>query len=121
MEPVQPGPRDHIVTRGLDERLSSLPPDVVDVALLDGAEAPARLARHVMEEIRRELAADDKSSDEQAHRVNQLLGDVLHDGRVEELALPARLLQGIRSRSPLGDVLPSPPLPATPFSVSDLL
>ena len=38
-----------------------------------------------------------------------------------EVALPARVLHGIRSRSPLGDVVPLPPLPATPFSQSDLL
>src|SRR6187549_2458817 len=42
-------------------------------------------------------------------------------GSDAEIALPARVLQGIRGRSPLGDVVPLPPLPATPFSQSDLL
>ena len=37
------------------------------------------------------------------------------------VALPARVLRGIKERSPLGDVRPLPPLPATPFSQSDLL
>lgn len=35
--------------------------------------------------------------------------------------LPARILQGISERSPLGSVAPLPPLPATPLSQNDLL
>jgi superfamily II DNA or RNA helicase/HKD family nuclease len=73
-----------------------------------------------MEELRRELDADDDSTDGRAARVNDLLRGAIGEGDAE-LALPARLLQGIKGRSPLGDVIPLPPLPATPFSQSDLL
>ena len=38
-----------------------------------------------------------------------------------QIALPPRVLLGIKGRSPLGDPLPLPALPATPFSQSDLL
>jgi superfamily II DNA or RNA helicase/HKD family nuclease len=121
MGTTEPGPRDHLVTRGLGRDLKDLSPEVIDEAPLDGAEAPDRLARHVMEELRRELAADDDSADEKADRVNALLRRVGADSGDAELMVPARLLQGIKGRSPLGDVLPLPPLPATPFSQSDLL
>ena len=74
-----------------------------------------------MDELRRELAASDDPSDTQAGRVNAVLGDVLADSADAEVRLPARILRGIKDRSPLGDVVPLPPLPATPFSQSDLL
>jgi superfamily II DNA or RNA helicase/HKD family nuclease len=121
MGTTEPGPRDHLVTRGLERDLKDLSPDVVDEARLDGAEAPDRLARHLMEELRRGLAADDDSADEKAARVNALLRDVGNESSDAELMVPARVLQGIKGRSPLGDVVPLPPLPATPFSQSDLL
>src|SRR4051794_24677687 len=74
-----------------------------------------------MEELRRSLAADD-AADTQAARVNQVLRDLVdRDDLDAEVALPARLLQGIKARSSLGDVLPLPAAPATPFSQSDLL
>ncbi len=88
---------------------------------LDPAEGPERLARHAMEQIRRDLAAEE-SSDTQASRVNALLGD-LADGDAEDsqLEIPPQVLLGIRARSPLGDPLPLPIAPATPLSQSDLL
>jgi len=95
--------------------------EVIGEAPLDGAEAPERLARHVMDELRCELAADEDPSDEQAGRVNALLAGAIRDSSDAEVLVPARVLRGIKGRSPLGDVLPLPPLPATPFSQSDLL
>jgi superfamily II DNA or RNA helicase/HKD family nuclease len=121
MAAIDPGPRDHLVTRALQRALSDLDAEVLVHQPLDPAEAPDRLARHFMEELRRELD-DDESSDEKAERVNQLLDQL--GGSVGEragLVLPTRLLTGIQERSPLGGVLPMPSPPATPFSQSDLL
>lgn len=121
MSSTQPGPRDHILTRGLERDLERLDPEVVEYAPLDRAEAPDRLARHAMEELRRELAGDDDSADEQAERVNGVMRTVASEGADAEITVPTRVLRGIKGRSPLGDVVPLPPLPATPFSQSDLL
>lgn len=74
-----------------------------------------------MGELRRTLDAEDVA-DTQAARVNDVLRNFAgSDAADAEIARPPRVLQGIRARSPLGDVLPAPPLPATPFSQSDLL
>jgi len=116
-----PGPRDHLYTRALEAALRGVEVDLRIDEALDAAEAPSRLARHAMEEIRRGLDADE-SADAQAARVNGLLerltGSIGTDG---ELLLPARLLQGIQARTPLGEPIALPPSPATPFSQSDLL
>jgi superfamily II DNA or RNA helicase/HKD family nuclease len=90
------------------------------IAGLDPAEAAARLARHAMDEIRRELGDREASADAQASRVNAVLQGLTTDANAS-VALPARVLQGIQERSPLGDPLPLPPLPATPLGQSDLL
>jgi superfamily II DNA or RNA helicase/HKD family nuclease len=114
-----PGPRDHLITRSLERDLSGLEAVLRDEHPLDPAEAPERLARHAMSELRRGLDSDDPS-DAQARQVNDVLRSF---GGVAdaEVALPARILQRIKARSPLGDVVPLPPPPATPFSQSDLL
>ena len=85
------------------------------------AEARARLARHAMEVIQGGLD-EEAPSDAQADQVNQLIR-LLDQADVSEtdVALPARILRGITRRSPLGDPVPLPPAPATPFSQSDLL
>ena len=116
-----PGPRDHLITLGLRRDLSELSPEIVDEQRLDPAEAPDRLARHAMDELRAALAGEE-SADVQAERVNGLLRALQDaDSSDAEIALPARLLQGIKARSPLGIAVPLPPSPATPFSQSDLL
>jgi HKD family nuclease len=121
MASTDPGPRDHLITRSLERDLSDLDAEVRDEQHLDPAEAPERLSRHAMGELKRRLDGDEPA-DAQARRVNEILrqfgGDETTDA---EVALPARLLQGIKARSPLGDVVPLPPPPATPFSQSDLL
>jgi HKD family nuclease len=121
MAATDPGPRDHLITRALERDLAAIARDVLEESPLDAAEAPERLARHAMAELRRELGAEDESADAQARRVNELLGSLAGDSVDGKVALPARLLQGIKGRSPFGDVVPLPPLPATPFSQSDLL
>ncbi len=121
MTSTSPGPRDQLITRLLEELLAGLDGEVLDTQRLDPAEAPERLARHLMESLRRALDPD-VPADDQAARVNALLDRIGGDGSAgDAVVMPARLLQGIRSRSALGDVVPLPPSPATPFSQSDLL
>src|SRR5450755_4205626 len=118
---TDPGPRDHLITRALTRELEDLDPEVLVETPLDAAEAPERLARHAMDEIRRQLD-DDESADRQVGRVNDALRDLAGDGYNErEVVQPPRVLQGIKGRSQLGQLLPLPPLPATPYSQSDLL
>jgi superfamily II DNA or RNA helicase/HKD family nuclease len=121
MSSVEPGPRDHLVTRGLERELEAVEPEAIETARLDAAEAPDRLARHAMDELRRSLSGD-ASADDQARRTNAVLEQIA-PGNIESIGIaePARVLQGIKGRSPVGDLVPLPPLPATPFSQSDLL
>src|SRR4051794_3836813 len=121
MAATDPGPRDHLITRALECDLSALDAEVLDEQPLDPPEASDRLARHAMGELR--VALDGaESADAQAERVNALLRSFDQSDELDaEVALPARVLQGIKGRSPLGDVVPLPPPPATPFSQSDLL
>ena len=121
MAATDPGPRDHLITRSLERALGDLDPEAVDKKRLDSVEAPERLARHAMGELRSELASD-QSADAQAELINQVLRQVSGDDVVDaEVALPARVLHGIKGRSTLGEIVALPPLPATPFSQSDLL
>src|SRR4051812_9252508 len=122
MSAVQPGPRDHLVRRALERALAELSPDLIEQSPLDPAEAPSRLARHALEEIARILDKE-QPADDQARRVNEVLRRLAGDGEDtdSEVALPAKILHGIRARTPLGDPAPLAPLPATPLSQSDLL
>lgn len=121
---LKPGPRDHLITRALERLLQQLDAEFRVDAALDAAEAPERLARHAMAEIVRQLAAGDEGADIQASRLNDLLRRLVvdeDDWAEAEVVVPARVLSGIRARSPLGQPVALPPLPATPFSQSDLL
>jgi hypothetical protein len=119
---LNPGPRDHLLTRALREAIAGLDPELVRDGDLDPAEAPERLARHLMAEVRRALGVED-SADIQAEQVNSLLSDALpaEESNAAEIVLPARILQGISERTALGSVAPLPEAPSTPFSQSDLL
>lgn len=121
MSEITPGPRDHLVTRELERAIRDVPNPFVIEEPLDAVEGPDRLARHAMGELRRALDPE-ASADEQADRVNTILADLstgAADGAL--VALPARVLRGIRARSALGGPLDLPPAPATPFGQSDLL
>ena len=72
MAATDPGPRDHLVTRALERALTALDPEVLDEHPLDPAEAPDRLARHAMAELRVNLDGED-SADAQAERVNAIV------------------------------------------------
>src|SRR4051812_186173 len=99
MAAAGPGPRDHLITRSLERDLASLAPETVDAKNLDPVEAPERLARHAMQELRRELAGDDEPADAQARRVNDVLRIATGQRDLEsEVAIPARVLQGIKDR-----------------------
>jgi superfamily II DNA or RNA helicase/HKD family nuclease len=73
-----------------------------------------------MNEIRRDLGGID-TSDEQAGHINELLAGLPDPDPGAVVQIPARILLGIKGRSPLGDPLSLPASPATPFSQSDLL
>ena len=121
MASTDPGPRDQLITRSLERKLRGLDEEIRIEEALDTAEAAGRLARHAMEELRRRLDGEEPS-DQKADRVNRVLREFGGDTENSaEVALPARVLQGIRRRSPLGEVIPLPPPPATPLSQSDLL
>ena len=121
MGTTDPGPRDHLVTRALERALTALDAELLDEHPLDPSEAPDRLARHAMAELRVNLDGED-SADAQAERVNSIVRTFADGDEPDpQVSLPARVLQGIKGRSPLGDVMPLPPPPATPFSQSDLL
>ncbi|HWF51614.1 MAG TPA: DEAD/DEAH box helicase family protein, partial [Solirubrobacteraceae bacterium] len=123
IDSMAPGPRDHLITRDLEQELDRIDPEVRVEVPLDPAEGPSRLARHAMREVERELAVDETAV-VQAERLNGVLRQLVgaREGRPPgELALPPRVLYGIKARSPLGDPVDLPALPATPFSQSDLL
>jgi len=123
IDPMAPGPRDHLITRDLEQELDRVDPEVRVEVPLDPAEGPARLARHAMREVERELAVDETAAG-QAERLNGVLRQLVgatNGPLPAELVLPPRVLYGIKARSPLGDPVDLPALPATPFSQSDLL
>jgi hypothetical protein len=118
-----PGPRDHLVTRRLRALLKAAGSDFIPaLEELDGAEGPARLARHIAETSRRELEGlgdDQAAAEAQAELVNALLSGTSEQ---ERLVLPPQVLAYVEKRRPgLDTTLPRAPLPATPFSISDLL
>ena len=124
LDGLQPGPRDHLVTRALETLLQRIGGEFREDVALDPAEGPERLARHAMAEIARQLAAADETADEQVIRLNRLLRWIVPSGddwAQTELVVPAKVLSGVKARSPLGQPVDLPPLPATPFSQSDLL
>lgn len=97
MPDLNPGPRDHLLTRALREAIDGLDPQLIAEEELDPAEAPDRLARHLIAEVRRALDGEE-SADLQAEQVNALLADALPPAESDaaEVVLPARILQGIK-------------------------
>ena len=96
-----------------------MPADRLIAELLEDAEAPERLARHAMDELRRELRDGDDDPPRKAERINDLLREIAGpEALIEE---PPRILRGVLDLSPLGVPVPLPPSPATPLSQSDLL
>jgi hypothetical protein len=101
MAATDPGPRDHLMTRRLERDLSALEPDVIDAQPLDAAEAPDRLARHAMSELRVALDGEE-STDIKADRVNALLRTFESgDGLEAEIALQHGCSRASRDDRPL--------------------
>lgn len=118
---LQPGPRDHVVTRALAELLSGIDSSLVDRAPLDAAEGPRRLARHLARVIERELAALGDDSDVAA-RQSQRINALLEASVDESIVIPPEVWTGLRAApTRLGHQPPAISLPATPLATSDLL
>ncbi len=124
MDSTAPGPRDHLITRSIERDLEQLDPELLVEDALDPAEGPSRLAHLAMREIERELAVDE-TAEVQAERLNsalrRLAATAAQPRSADEVAIPPRVVYGIRGRSPLGALLELPPMPSTPFAQSDLL
>ena len=120
MSELSPGPRDQLITGSVKDDLEVLDERRVEREPLDDAEAPDRLARYVMDELRRELA-NGRTAPEQAAQINGLLRHLELSEPGTEVIVPPHVLIGIKGRSPLGDAGSARRRPATPFSQSDLL
>jgi len=116
---LKPGPRDELITRRSTAKLDRLDPELRVVEELDKAETPDRLARFANDQLRQSLDPE-AAAEDQAILVNRALAELEADD-VDEVALPPRILRGIKARTATGGVLDLPPDPATPFSQSDLL
>jgi superfamily II DNA or RNA helicase/HKD family nuclease len=101
--------------------LTGLDAALVELAELEGAEAPERLARHASAVVRRALERMrdvDAPAQEQAAAVNEMLGALNDD---DAIALPPSLLTGVRWPA---EALGAPVLPASPMialSANELL
>lgn len=121
MEPLNPGPRDELITRRLRRLLESLDQSAVVESPLGNSEASERLSLYLKSEVRRIAIDQNDDSEAIARLVNALLDRVAGVGLDEHVELPPSKLLGIKRPTPLGDFEPLPSLPATPFSQSDLL
>ena len=121
---MRPGPRDDLVTRRLAEALAAIDPSLVDARPLDGAEAPARLSRHLATVIERALRALGDDAEAQAALVNELVAARApredRDGEIVDV--PPSSGRAYAGR-PSGSVTRrrSIPAPTVPLSSSDLL
>lgn len=118
-EDLETGPRDELITKAVSRRLSGLDPERIDASELDPSEGPERLAQHAKDHLRIVLN-EESPADEQADAVNRALS-LLEGDPDDSIALPARVLEGIKSVSATGEIVDLPPAPSTPLGQSDLL
>src|SRR4051812_11670745 len=121
---MHPGPRDHLVTRRLAAALAAVDPSLVDLAGLDGADAPARLSRHLAVVVERALRELDDDAAAQVALVNDLIEAraAAQDRDVELVETPPKIWQGLRRQAErLGQAPTVIPAPTVPLSSSDLL
>ena len=121
MTDLTPGLRDELVTVAAGEALSRLDHELVELAELEGAEAPERFARHAGAVVRRVLASMQDagaSAEDQARAVNEIIAAVTDE---DVIRLPPALLTGVRRPAEgLGtSILPASPMIA--LSANELL
>ncbi|MDO9354917.1 MAG: DUF3427 domain-containing protein [Solirubrobacteraceae bacterium] len=120
-----PGPRDHLVTRALEQALADLEPDSFVTEDLEVAEAPRRLARHLGIAVQQALTSLAESSDDalaaQATQLNTLLDQADPEEVGDLIAFPPRILTELRTPAPAGGYAKPARLPKTPLGQSDLL
>lgn len=112
MTDLTPGLRDELVTAAAGKALSRLDDELIELAELEGAEAPERFARHAAAVVRRVLEGmrdADASAEAQALAANEIIG-ALSDEDV--ISLPPTVLTGIRRAAEgLGtSILPASPM-----------
>ncbi len=121
MTDLTPGLRDELVTVAAGEALSRLDDELVELAELEGAEAPERFARHAGAVVRRVLDSmrdADASAEDQALVVNEIIAALTHEDAVR---LPPAVLTGVRRPA---EALGTSILPASPMialSANELL
>ena len=121
MTDLTPGLRDELVTAAAGEALSRLDDELIEMAELEGAEAPERFARHVGAVVRRVLERmrdADASAEAQALAVNEIIGALTDE---DVISLPPSVLTGVRRPAEgLGiSILPASPMIA--LSANELL
>ncbi len=121
MTDLRPGLRDELLTAAIRDALSQVDEELIELAALEGAEAPERLARHVGLVVRRVLERmrdEDAPAEAQALVVNELIGALSDE---DAIRLPPSVLTGVRrSAEGLGtSILPTSPMIA--LSANELL
>ena len=122
MTDIEPGLRDHLLTRRLKHALARLDEELVHDEPLDAAEGPERLARHAMIELS-QILADGGALPRRRRRESTPCSATSHaiPPRIRSWSYRRACCSGIKARSPLGQPVSLPTPPATPFSQSDLL
>ena len=121
MTDLTPGLRDELVTAAAGEALLRVDDELIEMAELEGAEAPERFARHAGAVVRRVLERmrdDDASAEAQALAVNEIIGALTDE---DVISLPPSVLTGVRRPAEgLGtSILPASPMIA--LSANELL
>ncbi len=118
---LTPGLRDELVTAAAGEALLRVDDELIEMAELEGAEAPERFARHAGAVVRRVLERmrdADASAEAQALAVNEIIGALTDE---DLISLPPSVLTGVRRPAEgLGtSILPASPMIA--LSANELL
>jgi superfamily II DNA or RNA helicase/HKD family nuclease len=118
---LTPGLRDELVTAAAGEALLRVDDELIEMAEVEGAEAPDRFARHAGAVVRRVLERmrdADASAEAQALAVNEIIGALTDE---DKISLPPSVLTGVRRPA---EGLGIPILPARPMialSANELL
>ncbi|MGD9960155.1 DUF3427 domain-containing protein [Nocardioides sp.] len=120
-DPLQPGLRDELVTSELADILTTLSPDHVIDDPLKASEAVERLGKHLLRVARRLRNPNDAAAVVAASGVvNSAIEALGADFIGDQVALPPRLLRGVRKIGGLADGS-LPAHPTIPLTSSELL